>query len=95
MELTGQTTGAKPRMRSSDGTTTIPGFVNRNKQKVIEATGLASSTHPNQRIYHMKCEKCGLEYGANGADIHLRRCPNHDNGTKGEPLPKKSSPLFT
>ena len=65
---------------------TIPGFQNVNGQRVIEATGWASESMAGQRIYRMRCVHCGHEYGSNGCDIHLRRCPFHDGGARGEPL---------
>jgi rubredoxin len=34
-------------------------------------------------VYALKCEACGHEYGANGSDIHHRRCPGHDGGAAG------------
>ena len=39
--------------------------------------------HHNQTVYVLKCRTCGAEYGANGADIWLRRCPKHDGGAAG------------
>ena len=61
---------------ASQGTTS-PGYRNRNNQVVVAATELAGNDH-NQRVYHLRCEECGHEYGANGSDIWQRRCPRHD-----------------
>jgi hypothetical protein len=34
-------------------------------------------------VYVLRCNPCGHEYGANGSDIWLRRCPKHDGGAAG------------
>ncbi|WP_206678056.1 hypothetical protein [Martelella limonii] len=62
--------------------TTRPGYRNRNGQIVIADTGLPGTDH-NQRIYQLCCGRCGHNYGANGSDIHLRRCPACDGGKPG------------
>ena len=82
--------------------TTVPGYVNRNEQEVIGATGFASTTHYNQKIYKLHCRRCGEEYGCNGADIHIRRCPKVEclsnagkkPGARGELLRQASPTLF-
>ena len=38
-----------------------------------------------QYVYVLRCRACGHEYGANGSDIWLRRCPAHDRGAPGLP----------
>lgn len=68
-------------MASSKGTTEI-GYRNRNDQTVVEATGLPGTDHL-QRIYALRCELCGNTYGANGSDIHERRCPHCQGGRPG------------
>ncbi len=68
-------------MSKSRGTTTI-GYVNRNNQKVVARTDQSGTDH-NQRIYVLECQDCGHRYGANGSDIHIRRCPQHDIGRPG------------
>jgi hypothetical protein len=65
--------------------TTEPGYRNRNRQTVVRATELPGTDH-NQKIYVLKCGDCGIEYGANGSDIHLRRCPNCQFGRPGLPF---------
>ncbi len=67
--------------RSNRGTT-IPGYINRNGQVVIGPTGLPGTDH-NQKVYHLRCSGCGLNYGANGSDIHQRRCPACGKGKPG------------
>jgi len=74
-------TPKKPGRRGSAGTTEV-GYVNRNGQKVVRSTGKAGTDH-GQYIYVLRCGTCGHEYGANGSDIFLRRCPNHDRGAPG------------
>jgi len=67
--------------RRSAGTTQV-GYVNRNGQKVIRPTGKPGTDH-GQYVYVLRCGTCGHEYGANGSDIFLRRCPAHDGGAPG------------
>ena len=73
------------------GYSTRPGYVNHHGQVVIRNTGLPG-TDFGQTVYQLGCSECGHVYGANGADIHLRRCPMHDHGKPG--LEYESS-LFT
>ena len=54
--------------------TTTTGYINRNRQRNDGPTGKPGN-HWNQREYAMTCLGCGNKYGANGADVHLRRCP--------------------
>jgi len=75
--------------------TTDPGYTNPHGQIVIRRTGFPSETFPGQTIYHLRCTHCGHDYGANGTDIHLRRCPRHQNGAKGEPLRAPAPNLFS
>jgi len=63
------------------GTTRI-GFVNRNGQVNVRATDLPGNDHL-QKIYVLRCEHCGHEYGANGSDIFQRKCPNCQDGAPG------------
>ncbi len=62
--------------------TTHPGYRNKNGQVVIRNTGLDGTDHL-QKVYQLGCSKCGYVYGANGTDIHLRRCPKCQNGASG------------
>ena len=70
--------------RKGKGTTTI-GYVNRNDQEVIRPTGIRGTDH-GQYVYVLRCRTCSHEYGANGSDIFLRRCPKHDGGATGLPF---------
>jgi hypothetical protein len=63
------------------GTTNI-GYENRNGQVVVRPTGL-NGTDYGQKVYVLKCGHCGHEYGANGSDIWLRRCPSCQRGRPG------------
>ena len=37
----------------------------------------------DQISYKMRCLKCHNEYGANGCDVWERRCPECQNGSRG------------
>lgn len=67
---------------SHDKGTTTPGFVNRHGQEVIRDTSKAGTDH-GQYVYELKCQNCGHRYGANGSDIHERKCPACQNGKPG------------
>jgi hypothetical protein len=60
------------------------GYTNKNRQTVVRKTGESGNDH-NQYVYVLRCGDCGHEYGANGSDIWLRRCPRHDKGAPGLP----------
>jgi hypothetical protein len=64
--------------------TTNVGYVNNNGQVVIRNTGRPGNLH-GQTVYQLGCSHCGHVYGANGADIHLRNCPEHQGGAPGLP----------
>ncbi len=66
--------------------TTEPGFRNGRGQVVVGSTGARSTSRAGQVIYRMRCSFCGLEYGANGIDVHGRCCPGCQGGETGEPL---------
>lgn len=68
-------------MKEERGTTT-PGFVNRNRQFVVKRTTLEGNL-AGQKMYALRCGHCGHEYGANGCDIHIRRCPRCQKGQPG------------
>ena len=73
--------GRKPRTNKK---TTEPGYNNKNNQTVLRKTDLPGNDH-NQKIYVLRCNECLHEYGANGSDIWLRRCPNCQGGAAGLP----------
>lgn len=62
--------------------TTTVGFENANRQTVLRQTNLSGNL-TGQRLYVLRCGNCFLEYGANGCDIHLRRCPACMGGQPG------------
>jgi hypothetical protein len=64
------------------GYSTIPGYTNRNGQQVERRTDLAGNLW-NQRIYELCCKNCGAKYGANGCDVHIRKCPECQAGQAG------------
>lgn len=64
--------------------TTSPGYRNRNGQEVVRATELSGTDH-RQKVYVLRCTKCEKQYGANGTDIHQRRCPFCQGGRPGLP----------
>lgn len=51
------------------------GYTNPNGQTVV---GKMDPGDRHQVIYVLKCEACGLEYGARGSDVFDLRCPRHD-----------------
>ena len=68
--------------RSGSGPTTEIGFINRNRQKNHGTRGRAGNDHL-QVSYKLECLNCGHCYGANGTDIHLRKCPACQGGAPG------------
>jgi hypothetical protein len=54
--------------------TTRIGFRNLHGQEVIRKTGLAG-TAQGQRVYVLRCGRCGHEHPSDGCDVHTRRCP--------------------
>ena len=67
---------------TSAGNTTMVGYENHNRQIVVRSTNLSGNL-PGQRVYVLRCGKCGHHYGANGCDAHLRRCPACMGGQPG------------
>lgn len=59
-----------------------PAFINQNGQITIRNTGLFGTDH-NQYVYQLACSHCGHVYGANGSDIHERKCPACQSGRPG------------
>jgi hypothetical protein len=96
MQLT-RFSGPAPRAKAAAADrarTTVSGYINENRQHVIARTGFPSSTFPGQIIYKLRCADCDTTYGSNGCDIHKRRCPHCQQGTKGEPLRDPNPSLF-
>jgi hypothetical protein len=63
------------------GTTEL-GYVNRNDQMVLRKTDEPGTDHL-QKVYVLRCLECEHEYGVNGSDIHIRRCPACAGGRPG------------
>jgi hypothetical protein len=62
--------------------TTQVGYRNAYGQELTRKTSKAG-VPPFQRIFAMKCGACGHEYGANGSEVHSRRCPACQGGPAG------------
>lgn len=71
-----------PGMGKTVAPTTAPGYINKNGQKVLRKTDKPGNDH-NQRVYVLSCGECRQDYGANGSDIWLRRCPACQRGAPG------------
>ena len=65
--------------------TTQIGYINRNQQRNL-GTKEIKGTDYNQFSYKLECLKCGNEYGCNGTDVHLRKCPECQHGKPGIPF---------
>lgn len=61
------------------------GFVNTNRQVALKADERFASNHAYAKPWRMYCLECDCIYGANSCDIHLRCCPNCQNGVPGLP----------
>lgn len=59
--------------------TTDIGYTNDNHQTNLGRTEQVGTDHM-QYLYHMRCEKCGHEYFANGTDIFQKKCPACQGG---------------
>ena len=66
----------------SKGRSVQIGYVNRNGQTVIAATGLPGTDH-GQYVYVLRCGNCMHEYGSNGSDNFQRKCPECQAGRPG------------
>ena len=71
----------------ADKGTTKKGYVNRNSQVNLGKTDPPRSGSGSlQYVYVVHCRCCVHNYGANGADIWLRKCPLCHGGRPGMPL---------
>lgn len=68
----------------SAGYSTVEGYMNGKGQQVVRRTDRPGTDHL-QVVYVLRCTECGHIYGANGSDIHLRRCPECQAGRPGLP----------
>ena len=70
--------------RSGQGESVRVGYVNPHGQKCCGHCGVHGTDHL-QYAYKTECTLCGFVYGANGSDMHERRCPECQNGRPGIP----------
>ena len=68
--------------RHGAGASVQIGYVNRNGQICTGHRGTAGTDHL-QLAYRTECGHCGHVYGANGSDMHERRCPICQGGAAG------------
>jgi hypothetical protein len=68
--------------RSGTGKTTKIGYVNPNAQRCCGHRGVSGTDH-NQKAFKVECLRCGHVYGANGSDMHERKCPECQEGSPG------------
>ncbi len=68
--------------RSGKGPTTQIGYINCNHQENHGTRGRPGNDH-NQDAFRLECLDCGHCYGANGTDIHHRKCPQCQGGATG------------
>lgn len=68
--------------RSGSGPSVQIGFLNPHSQICTGHRGKAGTDHL-QLVYRVECGLCGHVYGANGSDMHERRCPACQNGAPG------------
>ena len=60
--------------------------ISKNGQVLVEKTRMPSTTHPFAKIWKARCSACGITYGVNSCDFHIRRCPSCQGGEPGEPI---------
>jgi hypothetical protein len=58
------------------------GYLNRHGQQCCGHCGVPGTDH-SQYAYKTECTICGYVYGANGSDMHERRCPECQGGAPG------------
>jgi len=63
-----------------------PGDVNYHEQVLVKINDKSSTSHPYEKVWLLRCSLCGYEYGCNGADAWLRKCPECMAGKPGEPI---------
>lgn len=56
------------------------GFVNASKQLVVGLGDQYISNHEHGEAWVLRCLECSYEYGANGCDVHIRKCPKCQGG---------------
>lgn len=68
--------------QSGTGVSTQIGVVNPKGQRCAGHRGIPGTDH-GQYAYKIECTLCGYVYGANGSDLHERRCPECQGGAPG------------
>lgn len=68
-------------MESKKATTTDINYINKNSQMNLGRLD-EKGTGNNQWFYLLECQLCKHQYKSNGADIHERKCPNCQKGSK-------------
>jgi len=83
--------------KAKRASSTTPGHVNPQRQRVVRRVG-PSDSFDGQYVYELECQIprpggiCGYRYGANGCDIEGagagrgRQCPRCQAGAAGEPI---------
>ena len=51
------------------------GEANDNRQELVRKTEAPSTTHRFAKIWVMRWQKYGSDYGSNSCDAQIRRCP--------------------
>ena len=69
---------------SGGGESVEIGYLNPNDQQCCGHRGVQGTDH-GQYAYKVECTKCGYVCGANGSDMHERRCPQCSGGAPGIP----------
>jgi len=71
---------------SGNGDTVQIGYINPNNQMCLGTKDTPGTDHL-QVSYRMICleENCEIIYGANGTDVHEKKCPKCQNGAPGIP----------
>ena len=83
-ELRGNQLSQQGEWKSGGGLSVQIGYVNPNDQICLGHRGVPGTDHM-QLAYRVECARCGHVYGANGSDMHERRCPACDQGAAGIP----------
>ena len=65
---------------------TALGYRNEEGQVVVAKTVRTDGDDPAQRVFVMRCDVCGCEYGTYGVEIPHRCCPDCQDGPPGLPV---------
>ena len=70
--------------RKSTDSSTVPGSVNRNGQRVVRYLR-DDAKNPLAKVYEVTCTLCAYSYAAYGSDLWQRKCPGCQDGREGLP----------